>query len=247
MGDTTKALRFAEESVALYKKTGDLAHIVWALDVSGYIHQILGEWDKSEQYYTEAFSISQKIEDFQSTASANGYMGIFHFDKGEYTKAKEYYAKMLEACEKAQAKYIQMSISHFIIVTYLELGEIEEAANLIDELQEYAAELNDRLLITRADTLRAMQLRAQKKWKESIEYFDKGLREWEAIGARQWQVYDFARMFLMEYARLYLERNQEGDREKAYNLLNQALGIFQKLDAKKDIEKIIAKKKLLTA
>jgi len=38
---------------------------------------------------------------------------------------------------------------------------------------------------------------------------------------------------------MYLERDQEGDREKALNLLNQALEIFQKMDAKKDIEKTI--------
>jgi hypothetical protein len=44
-----------------------------------------------------------------------------------------------------------------------------------------------------------------------------------------------------------LERDQEGDREKAHNLLNQALEIFQKMGAKKDIENIIAKKKLLSA
>lgn len=36
---------------------------------------------------------------------------------------------------------------------------------------------------------------------------------------------------------------KEGDKEKAYSLLNQALEIYQKTDA----EKIIAKKKLLTA
>jgi hypothetical protein len=54
-------------------------------------------------------------------------------------------------------------------------------------------------------------------------------------------------MVLCEYARAYLERDQEGDREKAHNLLNQALEIFQKMGAKKEIERIIAKKKLLTA
>jgi hypothetical protein len=54
-------------------------------------------------------------------------------------------------------------------------------------------------------------------------------------------------MFLCEYARVYLERNQDGDREKAHNLLNQALEIFQKMGAKKEIEKIIAQKKILTA
>jgi KaiC/GvpD/RAD55 family RecA-like ATPase len=41
----------------------------------------------------------------------------------------------------------------------------------------------------------------------------------------------------LEYARVYLERDQEGDREKARNLLNQALEIFQKMNAKKEIEK----------
>ena len=60
-------------------------------------------------------------------------------------------------------------------------------------------------------------------------------------------LYTFARMVLFEYARAYLERDQEGDREKAHSLLNQALEIFEKIGAKKDIEKIIAKKKLLTA
>lgn len=47
----------------------------------------------------------------------------------------------------------------------------------------------------------------------------------------------FAKMVLCEYARVCLERDQEGDTEKAYNLLNQALEIFQKMGAKKDIEK----------
>lgn len=50
-------------------------------------------------------------------------------------------------------------------------------------------------------------------------------------------MYDFADFVLCEYARVYLERDQEGDREKACNLLNQALEIFQKMGAKKDIEK----------
>ncbi|MGQ9506284.1 MAG: hypothetical protein ACUVTB_00300 [Candidatus Bathycorpusculaceae bacterium] len=44
-----------------------------------------------------------------------------------------------------------------------------------------------------------------------------------------------------------MNRNGEDDKEKAYSLLDQALMIYQKCDAKKRIEKIIAKKKLLTA
>jgi hypothetical protein len=46
---------------------------------------------------------------------------------------------------------------------------------------------------------------------------------------------------------MYLGRNEEDDKEKAYSLLDQALTLFRKMDAKKRIEKIIAKKILLTA
>jgi hypothetical protein len=46
---------------------------------------------------------------------------------------------------------------------------------------------------------------------------------------------------------MYLERNEEDDKEKAYQLLDQALEIYQRAGAKKKIERIIAKKKLLTA
>jgi hypothetical protein len=43
----------------------------------------------------------------------------------------------------------------------------------------------------------------------------------------------------MEYARVYLERD--------HKLLNEALKMFQKMGAKWQIRKIIARKKLLTA
>jgi hypothetical protein len=52
---------------------------------------------------------------------------------------------------------------------------------------------------------------------------------------------------LYEHGLMHLERNKEGDKEKAYSLPNHALDILQKVNAKKRIEKIVAKKILLTA
>jgi tetratricopeptide (TPR) repeat protein len=145
------------------------------------------------------------------------------------------------------AEYDKTIDSNLLIWVYLELGEIGKAESLLDSLEKCASEVKRKDTLAMAYVRRGMLFRAQKKWKESIEFFDKGLQEYEALGARRWNVYVFARTVLYEYARVYLERNEEGDREKAYNLLDQALEIFQKLGAKKDIEMIIAKKKLLTA
>ena len=94
--------------------------------------------------------------------------------------------------------------------------------------------------------LKAMLFREQKKWEQSIQHFEKSLQGYKALNTQKWFPYRFAEL-LYEYGLMHLDRNEEGDKEKAYSLLNQALEIYQKIDAKKRIEKIIAKKKLLTA
>jgi tetratricopeptide (TPR) repeat protein len=247
MGNVNKALSLAEESVVLDRKAGNMTHLSMSLDRLGLAYQIMGEWDKSEQYYKEALSISLRLDDFQTIWGGYGHLGWLHFDKGEYVKAREFFEKGFEVCERHGARSSQMSASQSVIWADIELGEIEKAQNLIDDLHKYALEAENKDLIATANTLRAMLFRAQKKWKESIEQFEKSLQEFEALDARRWDAYWFTKFVLCEYARVYLERDQEGDREKAHNLLNQALEIFQKMGAKKEIEKIIAKKKLLTA
>jgi tetratricopeptide (TPR) repeat protein len=247
MGDMNKALLLAEESVALDRKAGNMTHLSPSMDGLGIVYQILGEWDKSEQYHKEASSISQRLKDWQAINFSHWAPGWLHLEKGEHAKARESLEKACEVCEKAGAKDNQMWVSRFLIQTYIELGENEKADNLIDSVQKFALEVKDKELTASADALKAMLLRAQKKWEDSLELFEKSLQEFDALDARRWNVYFFAKLVLCEYARMYLERDQEGDREKAHNLLNQALEIFQKLGAKKDIEKILATKKLLTA
>jgi tetratricopeptide (TPR) repeat protein len=94
--------------------------------------------------------------------------------------------------------------------------------------------------------LKAMLFREQKNWEQSVQHFEKSLQGCKSLNAQKWYIYQFAEL-LYEYGLMYLERSQEGDKEKAYLLLDQALEIYQKMDAKKKIEQIIAKKKLLTA
>ncbi|MCK4435773.1 tetratricopeptide repeat protein, partial [Candidatus Bathyarchaeota archaeon] len=237
IGSLNKAVLMAEESVALDRKAGNMPNLSFSIGTLGSAHQALGEWDKSEQYFKETLSISQKLNRFGAIATSSGYVGWFHFDKGEYVKTREHLEKMYEVWKKAGARYQQISSSRWLTWTYIELGEIEKAKNLVDSLHKFALEVKDKELTATANALRAIQFRAQKKWKESIEYFEKSLQEHEALNARRWNIYWFARMVLCEYARVYLERDQEGDREKAYNLLNEALEIFQKIGAKKEIEK----------
>jgi len=237
MGNMDKAVLLAEESVALDRKTNYITHLPNALGNLGLVYQTLGEWEKSEQYFNEALTISQKLDDYQAIMCGFGFLGWFHFNKGEYVKAKELLEKMYEIVERHGAKSYQITLSRYVAPAYLELGEIEKARNMIDAMRKDACEAENKGQIAVADGLQAMLFRAEKKWEESIALFEKSLQEFEALNARLWNVWWFSKMVLCEYARVYLERKQEGDREKAHGLLNQALEIFQKMGAKKDIEK----------
>ncbi|MGA2308312.1 MAG: tetratricopeptide repeat protein [Candidatus Bathyarchaeia archaeon] len=241
MGNMNKALALVDESVALDRKAGNMTQLSSSIDGLGIVYQILGEWDKSEQCHSEASNISQGLNDWQAIVFNCWALGWLHLEKGEYVKARELLEKACEVSEKAGAEFYQTSNSQWLVWTYIELGEIDKANSLIDSLQKFAFEKEDKGLIVTADMLRARLLSAQKEWEKSIELFEKSLQEHEALNARRWNVYLFAKWVLVEYARAYLERNADGDREKARSLLGQALETFQKMGAKKDVEKVEAK------
>ncbi len=247
MGELGRAITMGEEALALARKAGSIAYIPDRLSTLGTAYQMLGDWNKSEQYYNELAAVSRRLTDLFPTAGSYALYGQLYFDKEEYAKAKESLEKAYKMVERAGNRWMPMYYSQLLIWTYIELGEIEKAQNLSEALQNFAHETEDKYFIANEMALRAMLLRAQNKYAESIEVFEKTLKEWETLKADKWNAYQFARRVLSEYARVYLERNQEGDKEKAHGLLNQALEMFEKIGAKKDIEKILAKKKLLTA
>jgi tetratricopeptide (TPR) repeat protein/KaiC/GvpD/RAD55 family RecA-like ATPase len=241
MGKLDKAIALGEEALALSRKAGSIAYTPGSLATLGFAYQVLGEWSKSEQFYNEAAVISGKLTDFGPKAGSHFLHGLLHFDKGEYARARESFEEGYKVLERAGNREGQMYHSQFLIWACVELGEVEKAENLLDTLQKYALETGEKYYHANEKALRAMLLRAQKKWDESIELFEKTLKEWESIKGDIWNAYYFVRWVLCEYARAYLERNQESDKEKARSLLNQALEMFQKMGAKKDIEKVEAK------
>ena len=237
MGNMDKAFALAEESVALDRKSGEMTHLPLSLVILGFIHQIRGELDKSEQYYMEALRTSQKSNELNTITSSYGSLGWLHFDKGDYVEARGFWEKAYDTSEKAGQKLLKMYWAGNLLLICVELGEFEKVENSIDNLYKFFQDVKDYFFLACLDGLRARLFRAQHRWEESIKYFERSLQEWELINARQWNIYWFVKLFLCEYARMYLERGWEDDREKAGDLLNQALKIFQKLGAKRDIEK----------
>jgi tetratricopeptide (TPR) repeat protein/KaiC/GvpD/RAD55 family RecA-like ATPase len=240
-GELGRAIALDEEALSMAKRAGDsfsISVILWDL---GYAYLVLGEWEKSERYFNEASDVARNLSEYSAPILHDLFFGFLYASEGEYAKAKESFEKAVNNRKKAGNTVGEMWGSLDVAWASIELGEVEKAQNIIEVLQKFALEKASRGWKANEMALRATLLRAQKKYEESIELFEKTLVEWESMKANIWNAYWFARRILFEYARAYLERDKPGDKEKALNLLNRALEMFQKMGAKKDIEKVEAK------
>jgi tetratricopeptide (TPR) repeat protein len=247
MGETRKALSILEETLAMAKRIKYEVQVSGSLGGLGYGYYLLGEWDKSLRFLKESLDIAKKVGEYQFSANATGCLGLLFAEMGDYAEAEKYlqessniYASAGDTASQAQEAYPELA------KLYMNTGEMEKAQELIEKIHANATKAMGKFFTAYADVLQAMLFRGQKKWDQSIQCFEKSLQGYKSLNAQKWHVDKFAEL-LYEYGLVYLERNGEGDREKAYSLLDQALAIYQKMEAQKKIEKIIAKKKLLTA
>ena len=247
MGEMQKAISIQEEILALAKRTKQTVHIAGAMEGLGACYLFLGEWDKSLQYLRESLDIAKKVKEYQFSGEAAYWLGELFMEMEDYVEAEKYFNESNSIYENAEDTDSQLTWTFPALARlYLKEGEIEKAKELIEKTYEHATKTKNRLVIPYADMLKGMLFREQKNWEQSVQHFEKSLQGYKSLNAQKWYVIQFAEL-LYEYGLMYLARNEEGDKEKAYALLNQALEIYQKIDAKKKIEKIIAKKKLLSA
>ena len=126
---------------------------------------------------------------------------------------------------------------------YVLLSRLEEAHSCLDRAQEIIAMPEEWLGLPAGVYLSEGLLAAvEEKWDKADAAFQRAADTNEENGV----LYDQAQVFY-EWAVMFQGRSQSGDRERGAELLSRALGIFQRCDAKKDIEKVIARKELLSS
>jgi tetratricopeptide (TPR) repeat protein len=246
MGEIQMAMPLLEEILAIDKRAKYTTHVSVPLTGIGVCYLLLGEWEKSLQYLREAYDMAIPGE-YQFSAETGFWLGRLFMEMEDYAEAEKYLDESNSKYQEAGDTDTQVTlVLPELSRLYLKKGATEKANELIEKIYEYASKTQSKLVALQAEMLKAMLLREQKNWEQSMQHFEKSLQGYKSLNAQKWYVFQFAEL-LYEYGIMYLNRNEEGDKERAYSFLNQALEIYQKIDAKKNIERIIAKKKLLTA
>ena len=126
---------------------------------------------------------------------------------------------------------------------YLKIGQPEKTAGYVDRgFELMKPDQNWYGLPAPMYLAKGMLATARKDWGTAAESFDKAIQI-----NRQYQLpWDEAKT-LYERGLMYLSRGRKVDRDKAHKDLDEALAIFQKVGAKKDVEKVLRKKKMLGA
>jgi len=246
-GELRKGITVLEDNLALAKRIKHDVEISGASGGLGYCYLLLGEFDKSLQFLKESLDIAKRTKEYQFSANATQWLGELFMEMEDYDEAERYLHESENIHKNAgDTSALSEEVFPDLAKLYLRRGEIEKTAALVEKVYDYAEKARNKLTAPYADMLKGMLLREQKNYDESIRHFEKSLLGYKALNAQEWYVIRFAEL-LYEYGLAYLERNDVGDREKAYSLLSQALAAYQKMDAKRKIEMIIAKKKLLTS
>jgi len=247
MGEMQKAISMVKEILTLDNRINYMSHAPWPMQALGACYMRLGEWEKSLEHLTQAHEMAISVREYQWSGGAMRFLGELSMEKEDYVEAEKYLKESKSIFESA-GDTIRLLYEVFPSLSklYLRKGEIGKAQELIEKTYENATRSGNILVISRAEMLKAMLFREEENWEQSMQFFEKSLQGYRSLGAEKWYVWEFGEL-LYEYGLMHLNRNEKGDRERAYSLLNEALTIYQKMDAKRKIEKIIAKKKLLTA
>jgi tetratricopeptide (TPR) repeat protein len=126
---------------------------------------------------------------------------------------------------------------------YLKMGQPDRAAEYVGRGFELMREDQNWYGLPAPMYLaKGMLTTARKDWDAAADSFDKA-----AEINRQYQLpWDEART-LYERGLMCLAGGGKGDRDEAHEDLDEALAIFQKVGARKDVEKVLRKKEMLKA
>jgi class 3 adenylate cyclase/tetratricopeptide (TPR) repeat protein len=197
-----------------------------------------GKWDHAKKYLDWAISTHKERNNIAAIGACYFTLGSLNLEQNNYSKAEELLQKSLEICRKGGNVIFELWVLPVLCELYLKMGQPEKAAGYVDRgFELLKPDQNWYGLPAPLYTAKGMLATVKKDWKTATEFFEKAIHL-----NRQYELpWDEAKANY-ELGMMHLARGQGGDDKTAAEKLELALEIFERIGAKKDVEKVLTKK-----
>jgi class 3 adenylate cyclase/tetratricopeptide (TPR) repeat protein len=198
----------------------------------------LGDWEVAEQRLVAEIEESRSAGDLMRLSRASPLLTDLWLTRQQYDLADSVARSGFDASQREGHITSAITWGAGLVLVLVRTGRIEEAQLVLDHCLDILAKGEDwGGTAGRIAFARGLVVGAQGKWSDAEAAFDEAL----AVARRYGLPWDEAEV-LHERARMHLDRGAPGDRRQALRLLDETIAIYQRLDAKKHIELVVADK-----
>jgi tetratricopeptide (TPR) repeat protein len=187
-----------------------------------------GEWDEAHRHLQEALSAGVETQDLELIRRSQRLLAELDILEGRPETARGRLEPLLDRPGVGEEEDV-MYLLPLLSWAYLALGDLERACRIADDAVRRATSEKRRLYLVEALRVQAMAAIRQKRCRDAARILEEGL----SLARSMPYPYGEARL-LYEYGMM---QTQERNIQQAGERLEEALAIFSRLGAKKDLER----------
>jgi tetratricopeptide (TPR) repeat protein len=201
----------------------------------------LGDWDRAEAELLRWLKIGAHLGELAHECWL--WLGPLYVERGDIPRARKLLQEYTATLKELEKKTYELHLRTILVQARSALGELEEAQNDLQRCNEILSNGEDwRGLAAEVYQAEGILRTDEKRWPEAEAAFQKAVEI-----NRQYHLPYFEAKTLFERGQMCLSRNESGDRDRGMQLLDEALAIFQRVPAKKMVEKVLSKKQMVTS
>ena len=208
------------------------------------VYIFMGGWDKAE---SELLRLIHDAGRRQRQGLAlrwhSPVLGWLYLERDDLQGARRYLGEAAAFTQESGDDPPELGCRALLVQVECKSGDLEEAKGHMRRAQEILSLSPDWLgLAAEVHLAEGLLAAYEKRWEDAGTAYQKA-----ADINRQYNLPYFEARSLLEWGEMYLARDQSGDRDHGMGLLDQALEIFQRVQASKMVEKVLSRKEVLTA
>jgi len=182
-GDYDTALRYWEQSLAIYQELGDRQGEGTTLNNISQIYQAKGDYNTALRYLEQSLGIVQEIGDRQGEGTTLNNIGLIYHSKDDYDTALGYYEKSLGISQEIGDRRGEGSTLNNISQIYQARGDYDTALRYLEQSLGIGQEIGDIAgLATTLNNMGAM-LFEQERFEEAIPLLVQAYQILQQIGS----------------------------------------------------------------